>query len=225
MASLTKLDIDPANSDPNGIAEDQQPDVGTPFILDGAMCDVGTALQFDIGDVYSSGIGGIQISFESTGNWSAVTITIVGKDENGSALTEALAGPNNSTVTSTKFFSQILADGITVSGTVATNIECGPADIFVTKAIPVNCYARNGATMAVTGLGGTIQYDMQQTFDNLLAGPVAQVQAANWVDVQSDKTADLAASATVAATGVRLRVDSYTDGAELQFHVNYNPFR
>lgn len=224
MASRNKLDIDPADSDPNGIAEDQQPDVGTPFILNGAMCDVGTALQFDIGDVYSSGISGIQISFESTGNWSGVNITIVGKDENGFALTETLAGPNNNTVTSTKYFSQILADGITVSDTVETDIECGPADIFVTKAIPVNSYGQNGATLAVTGLSGTIQYDMQETFDELLTATGAQVQAANWVDVQSNKTANLTALATVAATGVRLHVDSYTDSAELQFHVNENPF-
>lgn len=222
--TIKHFDIDPANSDDNGIAEAQQPDVGTPFVLDGAMSDLGTAGQFDVGDAYSSGIGGVQVSFASAGNWSGVTITMVCKDQNGHSVTETITGPNNTTVTSTTYVSQILAGGITVSDTVAADIYAGAADTMITKTIPVNIYANDGATLAVTGLSGTVQYDTQQTFDSLL-DTVALAQAANWIDVSSDKTADLVASASVGASGVRLKLDSYTDGAELQFSVSQNPYR
>jgi len=222
--TIKHFDIDPANSDDDGIAEAQQPTTSVPFVLNGAMADLGTAGQFDVGNAYSSGIGGVQVSFTSAGNWSGVTITMVCKNQDGHAVTEAITGPNATTVTSTTYVSQILAGGITVSGTVATNIYSGPADTMLTKTIPVNIYANDGATLAVTGLSGTIQYDTQQTFSSLL-DTVTLAQAANWIDVSSNKTTDFVASASVGASGVRLKLDSYTDGAELQFAVSQTPFR
>lgn len=221
-AGITKFDIDPANSDPNGIAEDQQPTAIVPFVLNGAMADLGTAGQFDIGDAYSSGIGGIQIGFESTGNWSGVTITVVGLDDNGNSLTEALAGPNNNTVTTTGYFSQILAGGITVSGTVATDIECGPADVFVTKAVPLNKYSDLNAIVAITGLSGTIQFDVEESFDNLQVTNTADI---SWFTKVANASTAGANVLDLQATVARVHVDSYTDGAEFQATVSYNPFR
>ncbi len=220
MASLKQYDVDPANSDPNGIAEDQQPDTGTPVVLNGAQSDLGTAGQWDVGDSQSSGIGGMAINFESAGNWSTVTFTIVGKDANGAAQTATHAGPNATTNTTTTYWSQITS--ITCDGTVATDIEIGAADVFVTPAYVLNRYSDSGATVAVTGVTGTIQFDTEETYDNIIADGI---QSATWWVKTSNSTADETTALSSRAAGVRLKVDSYTDTAELQFHVSDNPYR
>jgi len=47
MTIIKSYDIDPANLDPNGIAEAQTVE-DDDLALDGALCDLGTALQFDV---------------------------------------------------------------------------------------------------------------------------------------------------------------------------------
>lgn len=224
-AQIVKLDIDPANSDPNGIAEDQQPDVGTPFVLNGAQSDLGTAGQWDIGDAYAD-IGGAQISFESAGNWSGVTFTITGKDPDGESLVVTQAGPNATTVTTTAYFSQITS--ITADGTVATDIEVGAADALISRTVPLNGYSDYRATIAVVALSGTIQFDIQETFDDVLRTKTynATTGAAvpNWVDIVSNQTTAQNNQATLYAQAIRLVIDSYTDTAEFQFHIMQNPW-
>lgn len=209
-----QFDIDLPDVDPNGIAEDQQPDDGTPFVLNGALCDLGTAGQFNISDSYSSGIGGVQLGFESAGNWSGITITVVGKNQDGITTTETLDGPNNGTVETVGYWSEILAGGITVSGTVATNIEVGTVDEVVTKTIPINWRDVEAFQVAVAGLSGTINFDIDESFDR------TDIQeAVNWLGAQTNKGADLSAELSRHARAVRLMVNSYSSGAELQFHV------
>lgn len=214
--NLKQFNVAPIDVDPNGIAEDQQPDTGTPFVLNGALCDTGTAGQFDISDSYPAGISGVRIGFESTGDWSGVTISVSGKDQDGQSVSEDITGPSNGTVESVTYWSYIPAGGITVSDTVATDIEAGTVDEVITKTVPINYRQCHDAfTTAVLGLSGTIQYDMQQTFEH-----ISQAYPVNWIDYQSNKSADLAANCSDYATAVRLVVDSYSSGAELQYHVN-----
>jgi hypothetical protein len=220
-AGIKSFDIDPPASDPNGIAEDQQPDTGTPVVLNGAMCDSGTAGQFDIGDSFSSGIGGVALLFESAASWAAVTFTIVGLDADGKAQTATHTGPTTNNTTTT-FWSQILAGGITCDGTVATNIEIGAADVFVTKTVPLNKYAQEGAVVAITKLAGTTQFDIQETFDNL---QIVASQDIGWVTKVSNASTDGSNLLSVNATAARVHVDSYTDTAEFQATISYNPFR
>lgn len=207
-----KFDIDPADTDADGICESQTTAGAANLTLDGVLCDSGTAAQFDIGDSYSSGIGGVQLSFTSAGDISGVTFTITGKDENGTAVTETVTGPNATTVETTKYYSQVTQ--IAADGAVGTAVTVGTVDEVVTKCIPVNWRASEAFTIAVLGLSGTISYTIQETFDN-----TSNATSFNWIDAQAAKTADLSAQASLHATAVRLVVNSYTNGAELQFHV------
>lgn len=224
-AQVVKLNIDPAASDPNGIAEDQQPTALVPFVLNGAQSDLGTPLQWDIGDAYGD-ISGAQISFESTGNWASITFTITGADPDGNALVVTQAGPNNNTVTTSAYFSSITS--ITSSGTVATNVEVGAADALISKTIPLNGYSDYQATTAVMGLSGTIQFDVQQTFDLVMENnayvETTGADAINWIDLVSNQSTAQVNSAALYAQGIRLVIDSYTDTAEFQFHVMQNPW-
>jgi hypothetical protein len=219
MAGIKQYDVDPPASDPNGIAEDQQPDTGTPVVLNGAMCDLGTALQFDIGDAFSDGIGGVALLFESASSWAAVTFTIVGKDSDGADQTVTHTGPTTNNTTTT-YWSQVTA--ITCDGTVATDIEIGAADVFVTPTVILNHYSDQTVMTAVTGLAGTIQFDVEESFSE-----VAQAGTANasWWTKVSNSSADESNALSDNATATRMKVDSFTDTAELQFHVIYNPYR
>jgi len=218
-AGLSNLDVDPADLDPNGIAENQTQLINVSLDLDGALCDLGTAGQFDIGDAYSSGVGGVKLLLDSAGDINTVVFTITGKDQDGKVVTEDVTGVTTTAVSTTGYFSQVTEIATSVAA-VDSNVFVGTVTgELITPTIPVNRYSEQAAYVAVSGLSGTCQYDIQQTFDRIDVGtPV-------WADFQSDKSADLTASATAGATGVRLKFDSYTNAAELQFSVSYNPFR
>lgn len=220
MSGLIRFDMDPPDVDPNGIAEDQTTGGAASLNLDGVQSDLGTAGQWDIGDSYSSGIAGARIGLESVGNLAGVTFTVTGLDENLNATTEAIVGPNNSTVESTTYWSQIT--DIASDGAVGTNIEVGPVDEVITKAVVLNHFSADPAMSAITGLVGTCQFDVQQSFDNLIADGTS---GSVWFDVVSNQSTDQANALADRATGCRLVFDSYSSGAELQFTVAYNPFR
>jgi hypothetical protein len=212
--TINKYDIDLPDVDANGIAEDQQPTTTVPFVLDGALCDTGTAGQFDIGDSYPGDVAGVRLSFESAGNWSGVTITISGRDDTGTDTTEDLTGPSGSTVETIKYWSHIPEGGITVSGTVATDIEVGTVDEVVSTTTPVNWQSLEPYTAAALGVTGTINFDFQQSFD-----PIKDAPPSLWNSFQASKTADIVSDVQRHAVSVRLKVNSYSSGAELQFYV------
>lgn len=221
MASgLHKFDIDPADLDPDGIAEQQTVTAGNNVNLNGALCDAGTSGQFDIGDGYSSGVGGVRLLFDATGDISTAVFTITGKDQDGNSVTETVTGVTTTAVSTVKYYSQVTQ--IAVATADATNCFIGTVTgELVSPTVPVNHKANRAAAMAVLGLTGTCQFDLQQTFDDL---NTTTGDAANWINVQADKSADIVTVATVGATGVRIHFDSYSNGAEVQFHVSHVPY-
>lgn len=74
--------------------------------------------------VYNSGFtGGRLLTLYSTGNLSALTFTVTGTDWRGDALSESITGPNNTTVTGTKYFQTVTQ--VAVGATIGTNVEVG----------------------------------------------------------------------------------------------------
>lgn len=67
-----------------------------------------------------------QVSLESTGDFSGVNFTVRGTDLVGNEIEEVIAGPDNSTVTTTKFFAGVTAIIPDPTDTVVgTNISAG----------------------------------------------------------------------------------------------------
>jgi hypothetical protein len=221
--SIINLDIDPAALDPDGICENQTQLIGVSLDLDGALCDVGTALQFNIGDSYSDGVGGVKLLFDSAGVISTVVFTIIGKDQDGITVSpaETVTGVTTTAVSTVNYYSEVTEIQTSVAA-VDSNVFVGTVTgELATRTIPLNRYADRGATATISGLTGTCQYDIQATYSNLNDG----VENANWYVEVSDQSTDQANQLVANATGVRLVFDSYTDGAELQFGVVYNPYR
>lgn len=203
------IDFDLADTDPNGVFEDQTLGGAGNFSLDGAQVTSGT---WTAPDGFPR-----QISFESTGNISAVTFTITGYLDSSENIlvTEEVTGPNSSTVKSSNYFysiSQIAADGA-----VATNTEAGPIDDAATDIIVLDQY-KGSVAIGVT-VTGTINYTIQQTFDDLQNATAPF----NWGNIDDTDLVGATASQTTqydaVPRGIRIITNSYSSGAELQIGI------
>ena len=128
-----------------------------------------------------------------------------------------MTGPNTTTVSSTKFYktitsiaiSQASVGAITV-GTVATTLSA--AD----RVIPLN-WRSPRAPQYIVDVTGTINYTIQETFNELGSGVTALV----WqpLAAHTAKTSDTNAAGTIGATAMRVVINSYSAGAELQCYI------
>lgn len=213
-----QFDIDVPDIDRDGIAEAQQLVGAGNLTLDGVLADLGTAAQFDIGDAYSSGVGGVQIGIYSAANLSGVTFTVTGVDQDGKVLVEAVTGPNATTVETSGYFSSVTQ--VAADGAVGSDVEAGTVDEVVTKTIPTDYNSDTGVAIAVTATG-TVNYTVQQTFD-LLQTSVNAVQSAQWHEIAdlATNTSSATGVGTPGATGCRIAINSYSSGAEVQMDIS-----
>ena len=146
----------------------------------------------------------VTIKNDSVTDHSGKTITLVGKDLIGNALTETLAAPGTSaTVTSTKYFASLTS--ATPSATIGTDtFDIGWSAVAVSPWLAV---ASSVSSVAVT-VGGTINFDVEQAYDTDLSG----VEAFKHSVLQS-KTANADGQYLCPVSAVRLKVNSHTSGS------------
>ncbi|KCZ47767.1 hypothetical protein [Hyphomonas sp. CY54-11-8] len=161
------------------------------------------------------------VTITSAANISALTITITGTDADGGALTEAITGPNATTVTGTKYF--LTVTSVAISATLGANtMDVGWADEFTTPTLPLNWRSHQAAGWVT--VTGTINYTVQATLDRMGAG-ITQ-QDIDWQDLPDDTvdTSDITASVKFvlepATTAMRLQANSYSSGASLKLSVS-----
>lgn len=200
---LKELDIDLDNIDDDAICAIQTPGAATSLTLNGV---IGTgSLTY-----------GRALTLTSGGDDTDVTFTLTGTDADGKDQTEAIVGANAGAVVTTKYFKTVST--ITVSGsTVATTIKVGTSGATraaVSQTVPLNFYDQVATTVSVD-VTGTIDFSIQETFDDIMTnGPTAAVWVA--VSALAAKTADTTSPISRGATAVRVLVNSYTNGGELQ---------
>ena len=164
----------------------------------------------------------VSIRNDSATDHSGKTVTLVGTDTDGYALTEVMTGPTGSaTVTSTGYFKTLTS--ATPSATIgADTFDIGWVDEFCSKTYPLNWRSSVAALLHVN-VTGTIDFTAQETYDEVLTSvPRSPVQNSGWVSITAltTKTADTTANATVLATGVRLIANSYSSGALMTLNLN-----
>jgi len=206
------LDIDPANADPNGIADDLPTGSAWSLSADAEW------LASSSGDGLAHRLIITTAGNEPAGN--APILTLVGTDADGIAQTEAITLPNATTIETTKYWLTI-PSGTTQADTVGT-FDIGWVDEIMTPTMPLNYRHTEAATFSVN-VTGTIDYTVKETLDEIhtLANPA---EDASWFNVAAlaSKTADLLAQGTVHTSAAQLVVNSYTDTAEIQFTVMQN---
>lgn len=146
------------------------------------------------------------VTLTSLGNLSAITFTITGTSPNGSSLTETIAGPNNTTVTSTSVFATITS--IATDAAVGTDVEAGYTQSGYSAWWPLDIYTPNQVTTISVNVTGTMNYTVEYTnedpFDNSITQLPKNHPSANLVGATADQTE----STTVLMRAVRFKVSS-----------------
>lgn len=162
----------------------------------------------------------VSIRNDSATNWAGITILLVGTDPDGNTLSEAVTGPGSSaTVESAGYFKTLTS--ATPSATInADTMDIGWVDELSSQTIVMNYLVED--TFAINAdVTGTINFTIQETFDDILYGSLTRPsQQAQWITVAASQTADGTWQATGGATAVRMIVNTYSSGAEIQLNVN-----
>ena len=136
----------------------------TDGICDGATA-TGAATLSATGALVSGGVATFDVpravSLTSAGNNAAVTYTVTGTDEYGAALTEAITGPNNTTVVGAKAFKTVTS--VASSAAVVGSIDVGDsaklglpiavADVGKVVSVSVDGKPETTLTVAVAATG------------------------------------------------------------------------
>jgi hypothetical protein len=158
-----------------------------------------------IAGVPADGLGH-QVTLASTADLHLINMTLTGLDAEGRALTEVIAGPNNNTVTSTKYFKSL--SSISAASTLGANtMNIGWNAVIVTPVYPVDAHRLAGATMNVN-VGGTITFTLQQTIDDVFNQNPPFYTTLGTVS----QTANYVQTAVSGACGLRVSVASHTSG-------------
>lgn len=214
-----QLDMDPANVDPDGLA-DENDSTGTTLTLDGALTSGGTFTSLD-GLAHR-----LDIIDVSTVDQSGATFTVTGTDADGKAQTEAITGPGSgATVESTKYF--LTVSSVTIASPAeACTVDMGTVDEVASKTLVLDCYDPEPAVVQVD-VTGTINYDVQVTLQDPFNAAAAPFTLSDQEDLAwfndanfGAKTADLLDNlADPGVRAMRVVTNSYTDTAELQVYV------
>lgn len=151
----------------------------------------------------------VTVHNDSATDHSAKTITLVGFDANGHAITETLAAPAGSaTVTSTKAFKSLTS--ATPSATIgADTFDIGWAATGHTPWVDLDPgKVPFAASVAVYLVSGALNFDGQQTYE---PDPSEDSVAFN-ISALTAKAASTDAGLTAPALAVRVDINSHTAG-------------
>lgn len=155
-----------------------------------------------------------RVTIASAANLSAITFTIVGTDRNNLPLTEAIAGPSNSTVTTTKAF--LTVTSVTASATTgASTLTVGVSAVTVG---PPLLLSRWGLGPADTTVGATLSTGGAMTWGwEMTLGDVQRLGEDDviWTALSTfaGKTASFYAALPMACSAVRVVTSAITSGS------------
>lgn len=212
------LDIDPIDVDADGIAETQTPAASgvQSLTLNGALCDLGSAGEFDIYDAgYSDGIAGVRIGITSAADESGRTFTITGTDDLDRSVVEAVTGVDTGVAESVAYFKTI--SGITTDDDTTGAITVGPVDEVVSRTIPLNWRKDEFLIGLGIDVTGTIDYTVQHTFSTVYDISVTP----KWFNHDNlfSQTTDQDGNYIIPVHATRLVVNSYDSGAEINHQI------
>lgn len=199
-----RLTLTLSNSDRDGICAAQQTAGAASLLLNGAEISGGVATLN----------APCAIALYSGGNLSAKNFTLTGTDQWGRSQTETMAGPNAGLVVSTKYYKTITA--IAVDAAIASDVEVGRSVATSAAAYALAVDGYENVTAIAVDISGTINYDVQKCYERMTAG-----ETPNWVaGGLTGQTADGTTAYTSPVAGVRILVNSYSNGATIALNVN-----
>lgn len=190
-------------ADADGVCLSQTPSGAGAMTIAGALASGGVA-TFDVARHFS---------ITAAGNDSGRTFTVTGTDRYGASISEAITGPNTTTVVSVKNFKTITI--VSVDAATAGAITVGSADSAETPWIPTN-YRKSPFELTVnTDLttGASLTYAMEVTNSDVQAPGFQENDALKYTHATiTAKTADFVGSQITPVTAVRYLITSYVSG-------------
>ena len=159
-------------ADPNGVVTAETPVDGTDLTLDGVYTTAGVAtFPFPT-----------EVTFTSVSDLSDVTFVVIGTDANGVYQTEAIVGPNNTTVTGTKTFKTVTDITVATVTTFTTEVvDAGGAAVGIGNGDwwPLDIYTPNQVTTISANIlaSGSATYSVQYTNEDIFNLPAADCLA------------------------------------------------
>lgn len=161
-------------ADPNGVVTAETPVNNVALTLDGAYTSGGVA-TFPFPTA---------VTFTSISNLSTVTFTVVGTDANNVYQTEAIVGPNNTTVTGTKTFKTVTSIAVATVTTFTTQtVDAGGAAVGIGTGPwwPLDIYTPNQVTTISANIlaSGSATYSIEYTNEDPFDLSITQLAVAH----------------------------------------------
>lgn len=149
MASQVEYTFAPTALDADGICASQTLGGAGNLTIDGALATDGVAT---FGEQQ-------RVTLYSTADYHLVTFTLYGTDARGRSISETMAGPNNSTVTSTLNYKTVTR--IASNGALATAITAGNSNALETPWVRLNPDAPVKTVSVEMSSGASYTYEVQ----------------------------------------------------------------
>lgn len=151
-------------------------------------------------------------------NHSGKTLTFLGIDVDGHSITETVAAPAGSaTITTNKYYKTL--SSVTISATIgADTFSIGWAAQFISPTIGLD---RNGGIVGLNVIvTGTINFTVQQTFDNIQTLNRGTIRWMNQDDAALvSATANVNGNYIASVIATRLVINSYNAGATIYYNI------
>ena len=197
----------------NGISLTQAPVANTPLLLNGSYVNKTTGTVRCVDDF------GIvpRITLSSSANLSAINFLITGY-QNGIFISETLAGPNSSTVTSVNCFDTLLQ--IIPSGTTGSTIQVGVAalgyfPIILLNTAKINTSSISYALNMVAATANPATYQVFLSLKNNLG-------MGKYDDLTSAANGNFAAPAAAATASALIQYNSLASNLLIKIGLNAN---
>lgn len=196
-----------AAADANGICESQTPLAAGDLTLDGVLVTDGVAVLD----------AARRVLITAVGDESSNTFTITGTSYNGRVQSETIAGPNATTAQSVLDYKTVTS--VAISGAAADAVEVGTSGVASSRWLRLDSWAFAQVGLQVD-VSGTINYTVQQTFDDP-NDPTSPVSPASMVWANSGDSAVVAKAVDAqsfyayAPTFIRITANSGDGSAKL----------
>lgn len=130
------------------------------------------------------------LDLTSAGNLALINFTIEGTDDAGSPITEVIAGPNATTVTTVLNFATVTR--ISVDAAVGSDVTVGTNALGASSTTPLDQYQTPFNVSLGIVITGTVDVTLQYTLDDVFAdhpGPFTWIDHPNLTNITADDDA------------------------------------
>lgn len=180
----------------NNVSLSQTPGAGGNLVLNGAAVVSGVAV-LDTQRV---------VGITGAANDSARTFTVVGTDDNGNTISETLAGPNISTVSTVNNYKTVTR--VSIDAAAAGALTVGTTGVGASKPIVPDRYIAPFSPAIEVQVAGTLNYDVQYTYGDLFDASALSSLVWYSITALAGQTTNKDGALANPVTGIRLKINS-----------------